>query len=104
NVHLLVILQNTKQMPEAQGPKSWADLLKPEYKGKVACTYSSNSGSAYSNVAMWAQMWGNNDDAWKKVSDLIANTRVLNRSSLVFQAVGMRELRICVVLEYIGEH
>src|SRR4029077_4709915 len=38
NVHLLVILQNTKQMPEAQGPKAWADLLKPEYKGKVAFT------------------------------------------------------------------
>ena len=27
NVHLLVILQNTKLLPGAEGPKSWADLL-----------------------------------------------------------------------------
>src|SRR5437764_10315926 len=102
NVHLLVILQNTKQMPEAQGPKTWADLLKPEYKGKVAFTDPANSGSAYSNVTMWAQMWGNNDDAWKRVSDLIANTRVLNRSSLVFQGVGNGEFPLGISLEYAG--
>jgi iron(III) transport system substrate-binding protein len=102
NVHLLVILQNTKQMPEAQGPKTWADLLKPEYKGKVAFTDPANSGSAYSNVTMWAQMWGNNEDAWKRVSDLIANTRVLNRSSLVFQGVGNGEFPLGISLEYAG--
>src|SRR6187455_1843035 len=32
NVHLLVILQNTKLIPAEQGPKTWADLLKPEWK------------------------------------------------------------------------
>jgi iron(III) transport system substrate-binding protein len=102
NVHLLVILQNTKQMPEAQGPKSWADLLNSEYKGKIAFTDPANSGSAYSNVTMWAQMWGNNDAAWEKVSQLIANTRVLNRSSLVFQGVGNGEFPLGVSLEYAG--
>src|SRR5258707_4921833 len=35
NVHLLVILQNTKLIPTDQGPKTWADLLKPEWKGNV---------------------------------------------------------------------
>jgi iron(III) transport system substrate-binding protein len=102
NVHLLVILQNTKQLPEAQGPKTWGDLLKTEYKGKVAFTDPANSGSAYSNVTMWAQMWGNNDAAWEKVSQLIANTRVLNRSSLVFQGVGNGEFALGVSLEYAG--
>jgi iron(III) transport system substrate-binding protein len=102
NVHLLVILQNTKQLPEAQGPKTWGDLLKPEYKGKVAFTDPANSGSAYSNVTMWAQMWGNNDAAWEKVSQVIANTRVLNRSSLVFQGVGNGEFALGVSLEYAG--
>ena len=102
NVHLLVILQNTRQMPEAQGPKAWADLLKGEYKGKIAFTDPANSGSAYSNVTMWAQMWGNNDGAWEKVSQLIANTRVLNRSSLVFQGVGNGEFPLGISLEYAG--
>ena len=102
NVHLLVILQNTKQMPAEQGPKTWTDLMKPEWKGKIAFTDPANSGSAYSNVTMWAQMWGNNDAAWEKVSQLIANTRVLNRSSLVFQGVGNGEFPLGISLEYAG--
>jgi len=102
NVHLLVILQNTKQLPAEQGPKTWADLLKPEWKGKIAFTDPANSGSAYSNVTLWAQAWGNNDAAWEKVSQLIANTKVLNRSSLVFQGVGNGEFPLGISLEYAG--
>ena len=48
NLHLLVILQNTKLVPDDQGPKSWADLLDPKWKGKIAFTDPANSGSAYS--------------------------------------------------------
>jgi iron(III) transport system substrate-binding protein len=102
NVHLLVILQNTKQLPEGQGPKTWTDLMKPEFKGKIAFTDPANSGSAYSNVTMWAQNWGNNDAAWEKVTQLIANTKVLNRSSLVFQGVGNGEFPLGISLEYAG--
>ena len=102
NVHILVILQNTKQMPDARGPKGWADLLKSDYKGKIAFTDPANSGSAYSNVTLWAQMWGNNDAGWEKASQLIANTRVLNRSSLVFQGVGNGEFPLGISLEYAG--
>ena len=58
NVHLLVILQNTKLMPADAGPKSWADLLEPKWKGKVAFTDPANSGSAYSNLTMLAQTVG----------------------------------------------
>jgi iron(III) transport system substrate-binding protein len=35
NLHLLVILQNTKLVPDGQGPKSWDDLLDPKWKGKL---------------------------------------------------------------------
>ncbi len=35
NLHLMVILQNTKLVPEDQGPKTWADLLDPKWKGKI---------------------------------------------------------------------
>jgi iron(III) transport system substrate-binding protein len=102
NVHLLVILQNTKLLPAEQGPKTWTDLMKTELKGKIAFTDPANSGSAYSNVTMLAQTWGNNDAAWQKVTQLIANTRVLNRSSLVFQGVGNGEFPLGISLEYAG--
>ncbi len=102
NVHLLVILQNTRLVPAAVGPKSWADLLQPEWKGKIAFTDPANSGSAYSNLTMLAQLWGPGDAGWEKVSQLLANTRVLNRSSLVFQGVGNGEFPLGMSLEYAG--
>ena len=100
NVHLLVILQNTKLAPE--GPKTWNDLLDPKWKGKVAFTDPANSGSAYTNVTLLAQLWGNNDAGWDKVTKLLANTKVLNRSTLVFQGVGNGEFPLGMSLEYAG--
>jgi len=102
NVHLLVILQNTKLIPADAGPKSWDDLLDPKWKGKIAFTDPANSGSAYTNLTMLAQLWGNNDAAWEKVERLVANTKVLNRSSLVFQGVGNGEFPLGMSLEYAG--
>jgi iron(III) transport system substrate-binding protein len=102
NVHILVILQNTKLIPESEGPKGWADLMKPEWKGKIAFTDPANSGSAYSNLTMLAELWGPGEAGWEKVSQLLANTRVLNRSSLVFQGVGNGEFPLGMSLEYAG--
>jgi iron(III) transport system substrate-binding protein len=102
NVHLLVILQNTKLIPADAGPKGWEDLLDPKWKGKIAFTDPANSGSAYTNLTMLAQLWGNNDAAWEKVEHLVANTKVLNRSSLVFQGVGNGEFPLGMSLEYAG--
>ncbi|HZQ02335.1 MAG TPA: ABC transporter substrate-binding protein [Reyranella sp.] len=102
NLHLLVILQNTKLVPEGQGPKSWADLLDPKWKGKIAFTDPANSGSAYATVTMLVDLWGGGDAGWKKVGQLFKNLKVLNRSSLVFQGVGNGEYPLGISLEYAG--
>jgi iron(III) transport system substrate-binding protein len=102
NLHLLVILQNTKLVPDAKGPKSWADLLDPKWKGKIAFTDPANSGSAYQTVTMLVDMWGGGDAGWKKVGQLFKNMKVLNRSSLVFQGVGNGEYPLGISLEYAG--
>ena len=102
NLHLLVILQNTKLVPDGQGPKSWADLLDPKWKGKIAFTDPANSGSAYATVTMLVDLWGGGDAGWKKVGDLFRNMKVLNRSSLVFQGVGNGEYPLGISLEYAG--
>jgi len=102
NLHLLVILQNTKLVPDDQGPKSWADLLDPKWKGKVAFTDPANSGSAYATVTMLVDLWGGGDAGWKKVGALFKNLKVLNRSSLVFQGVGNGEYPLGISLEYAG--
>ena len=102
NLHLLVILQNTKLVPEGQGPKGWADLLDPKWKGKIAFTDPANSGSAYATVTMLVDLWGGGDAGWKKVGALFKNLKVLNRSSLVFQGVGNGEYPLGISLEYAG--
>jgi len=102
NLHLLVITQNTKAMPEAEGPKSWNDLLDPKYKGNIAFTDPANSGSAYSTVTMLVDLWGGGDAGWNKMKALFANMKVLNRSSLVFQGVGNGEYPLGISLEYAG--
>lgn len=45
NLHILVILQNTKMLPADQGPKSWGDLLDPKWKGKIVKGHPSYSGT-----------------------------------------------------------
>jgi iron(III) transport system substrate-binding protein len=102
NLHLLVLLQNAKLVPEGQGPRSWDDLLDAKWKGKIAFTDPANSGSAYSNVTMLVDLWGGGDAGWDKVTKLLGNTKVLNRSSLVFQGVGNGEYGLGISLEYAG--
>ncbi len=102
NLHLLVILQNTKIVPDADAPKSWADLLDPKWKGKIAFTDPANSGSAYTTVTMLVDLWGGGEAGWKKVGQLFRNMKVLNRSSLVFQGVGNGEYPLGISLEYAG--
>ena len=102
NLHLLVILQNTKILPVDQGPKTWNDLLDPKWKGKIAFTDPANSGSAYSTVTLLVDLWGGGEAGWKKVAALFKNLKVLNRSSLVFQGVGNGEYPLGISLEYAG--
>jgi len=102
NLHLLVILQNTKILPADQGPKGWSDLLDPKWKGKIAFTDPANSGSAYTTVTLLVDLWGGGDAGWKKVAALFRNLKVLNRSSLVFQGVGNGEYPLGISLEYAG--
>jgi iron(III) transport system substrate-binding protein len=102
NLHLLVILQNSAALPADQGPRRWTDLLDPKWHGKIAFTDPANSGSAFANIALLVEQWGAGDAGWGKVKTLIANTKMLNRSSLVFQGVGQGEYPLGISLEYAG--
>lgn len=60
---------------EKQGlpmPASWADLLKPEFKGQVVMPNAASSGTGYLQIAAILQMKGE-DEGWKFLKDLDAN-------------------------------
>lgn len=47
------IVSNTEFLAEAgvEAPTSWADLLKPEFKGEITLAYAFSSGTAYTTLA-----------------------------------------------------
>ena len=102
NLQILTISQNTKSIAAAEGPRSWADLLDPKWKGKVAFTDPANSGSAYVTATFLLSLWGGDDGAWTKLGTLLTNTKVLNRSTLVFDGNGSGEYPLGISLEYAG--
>jgi len=102
NLQVVTIDQNTKAIDPASGPKSWQDLLDPKWKGKIAYTDPANSGFSYAAATFLLSQWGKDDAAWKKLSELIANAKVLNRSTLVFDGNGSGEYPIGIALEYAG--
>jgi iron(III) transport system substrate-binding protein len=102
NLQILTISQNTNSIPAAEGPRSWADLMDPKWKGKIAFTDPANSGSAYVNATFLLGLWGADDAAWNKLGKLIGNTKVLNRSTLVFDGNGNGEYPLGISLEYAG--
>jgi iron(III) transport system substrate-binding protein len=102
NLQVVTINQNTKAIPAAEGPKSWDDLLDAKWKGRIAYTDPANSGFSYAAATGLLQAWGDNDAAWAKFGKLVANTRVLNRSTLVFDGNGTGEYPLGISLEYAG--
>lgn len=102
NLQVLTISQNTAAIPAAEGPKRWSDLLDPKWKEKIAYTDPANSGSAYVTATFLAQLWGGGDPAWTRLGTLLANAKVLNRSTLVFEGNGSGEYPLGISLEYAG--
>jgi iron(III) transport system substrate-binding protein len=60
-------------------PRTWADLLKPEYKGEVQMANPSSSGSAYTTIATLVQLMGE-QPAWDYMAKLHKNISTYQRS------------------------
>lgn len=64
---------------KASAPKSWADLLKPEYKGEVQMANPASSGTAYTMIATLVQLMGE-DKAFDYMRALHKNISAYTRS------------------------
>ena len=60
-------------------PKSWADLLRPEYKGEIQVANPASSGTAYTMVATLVQLMGE-DKAFDYMKKLHRNIGQYTRS------------------------
>ena len=78
-IHSLTVafLVNTKLVKNV--PQSWADLLKPEYKGDIQVANPASSGTAYTMIATLVQLMGE-DKAFEYLKGLHRNVGQYARS------------------------
>ncbi len=81
-------------------PETWADLLKPVYKGKIVMPNPASSGTGYFDVTAWLQMWGD-QKAWKYMDDLHQNIAQYTHSgSKPCKQAAAGEFPIGITFEY----
>lgn len=95
----MVIMYNKSLVKPEAAPKTWADLAKPEWKGKIVHADPSKSSSALGALNTWLMINGRGDAAWQRVEDMTKNMTIVLRSSLVFQQVGRGEYALGVTYE-----
>lgn len=90
-----VFIVNTKMMPLAGAPKTWKDLAKPEYKGKILMANPAQSGSAFSQLHQIIALYD-----WKAMDQIIANATFVSSSKLAFQNVAKGEIAVGLTSEF----
>lgn len=73
-------------------PKTWEDLTKDVYKGRVVMPNPNSSGTGFLDVAAWLQMWGE-EKGWKYMEKLHQNIAVYTHS-------GSKPCRLAAAGEY----
>lgn len=83
-------------------PRSWADLLRPEFKGEVQMANPASSGGAYTAVATMIQVMGE-DKAWDYMARLHKNISTYPRSGEApIKAVSRGEATVAIVFIALG--
>ena len=83
-------------------PKSWADLLKPEYKGDIQVANPASSGTAYTMIATLVQLMGE-DKAFDYLKALHRNVGQYTRSGTgPIKAVARGETAVSISFVHDG--
>ena len=83
-------------------PRSWADLLKPEYKGDIQVANPASSGTAYTMIATLVQLMGE-DKAFDYLKSLHKNVSQYTRSGTgPIKAVARGETAVSISFVHDG--
>ena len=83
-------------------PKTWNDLLKPEYKGEIQSANPSSSGTAYTMIATLVQLMGE-DKAFDYLAKLHKNISNYQRSGVgPIKAVARGEAAVSISFVHDG--
>ena len=98
NVHVMVMMVNERQLKGNAAPKTWSDLMKPEWKGKFAITDPSKSATAYMLVYGLLKQFGK--DGLEKIA---ANAVVTSSSGTTYKGVASGEYAVGLTIEYAAQ-
>jgi iron(III) transport system substrate-binding protein len=83
-------------------PKTWNDLLKPEYKGEIQSANPASSGTAYTMIATLVQLMGE-DQAYEYLKKLHKNIGAYTRSGTApIKAVARGETTVSISFVHDG--
>lgn len=101
-----ILMYNKNLVKPADAPKSWADLLAPKWKGKIAFANPSASSSSFAALInmLYAMGKGVPDNGWTYVKNLIANLdgKLLGGSGAVYKGVADGEYPVGITFEEPG--
>jgi iron(III) transport system substrate-binding protein len=84
-----VFAVNSQKMALADAPKSWQDLTKPQYQGKIMVGNPALSGGGYYSFFQFLQMYG-----WDAVDKYVENARFQASTGAVPANVGRGEVAV----------
>jgi iron(III) transport system substrate-binding protein len=94
NVHVMVLMVNERQLKGQAMPRTWSDLMKPEWKGKVVLTDPARSGTAFIQVYGLLKQFGR--DGLERIA---RNAVVVQSSGQVYKSVAAGEYPIGITIE-----
>jgi len=94
NLHVVVLMVNTRQLGGRPAPRTWTDLLDPAFKGKLTIADPANSSTAYTILWGVRQMLG--AEGLKK---LAANLVVTGQAAAVLRSVAQGEYSVGLTFE-----
>ncbi|MEO7055343.1 MAG: extracellular solute-binding protein, partial [Caldimonas sp.] len=93
-----VIMVNERQLKGLAAPKTWSDLMKPEWKGKFAMTDPSKSATAYLLTYGLLKQFGR-----EGLDKIAANAVVTSSSGSTYKGVATGEFPVGLTLEYAAQ-
>lgn len=94
NVHVVVVMVNTKQLGGLAVPQTWADLADPRWKGKIIIADPNTSSTAH--TVLWGASKVLDDGRFKA---LAGNVTVSRNASAVLTGVAQGEYAVGLTFE-----
>lgn len=101
DIEPMVMIYNSDLVAKENAPKTWNDMLAPEYKGKIACADPTTSSSSYGVLMGIINAYGTDGGGYEFVSKLVdaLDGKILSSSSAVYKGVAEGEYVIGMTYE-----